>query len=751
MRILTLGLIIGWLLLAPQSWAGIAIVPPDSPNISGCAETGASNVLNIGTPNSKVTAGDYLFLVISGVGANEFSAGSNSVVTSITNQFPPCPPDGSCVWHQVPNVSTPFDSNGGGRSDIWYARLPMSGTQGAVATINTTPGNSFLGACMFEVSGLAPSNIVDQSLATEIASSTANLTTPTILGNQQPELIIAVSSAQNIGYQALAPFNPINGTCPDPGCFPDGVGGCPAGYLITNEAGAYAATLVQTTAGTGEVSIASFVGEGASPGSCTTPPTGMVGWYPGDGNANDLVGGNNGSLHGGVTFNTGEVAQAFVLDGTTGYVDFGNANNLNVSGSDFSVDTWVNFASTSSEMSIVDKMNPTNNGDGWRLYKRSDNHFSFCFGDGAGDCTVGAVSSTTVAEPSTWYHLTASKNGSTTLLYVNGVQEGSSVTLASIVDTNAGSLLLGHNSLSGAFLNGSIDEVEIFNRSLSPSELNAVFASGNAGKCKIGPTPTATVTPTAALTRTPTPTATSTATATRTATPTPTATSTATATPTTSAAPTPTPLTTLLASPQNLSFGSVPATSKSRVRTVHVKNVGEFAAEIGAPTGGELFFSKNRCALALAPKHSCSIDVQLAPTVVNPSISSYLVIPYNGTAVQIAVKGSGAPVKASAPKVVNLGQSKLGAIGASRRVTVANHSNVELDGLTLIPPQTPNFTLENDGCSGQPLLPKTKCSVTVQFRPATTTPGTISDEFGFSYSYGTNVDSVSVELRGVER
>src|SRR5258706_1025271 len=42
-------------------------------------------------------------------------------------------------------------------------------------------------------------------------------------------------------------------------------------------------------------------------------------WWPGDGNATDLVAGNNGTLVGGVTFAQGEVGQAFSFNGS-GYV-----------------------------------------------------------------------------------------------------------------------------------------------------------------------------------------------------------------------------------------------------------------------------------------------------------------------------------------------------------------------------------------------------------------------------------------------
>src|SRR5205807_1961052 len=43
---------------------------------------------------------------------------------------------------------------------------------------------------------------------------------------------------------------------------------------------------------------------------CTTPPDNMVGWWPAEGNANDIQDGNNGAIQGGVTYAAGEVGQA---------------------------------------------------------------------------------------------------------------------------------------------------------------------------------------------------------------------------------------------------------------------------------------------------------------------------------------------------------------------------------------------------------------------------------------------------------
>ena len=77
--------------------------------------------------------------------------------------------------------------------------------------------------------------------------------------------------------------------------------------VVTNVVGAVTSTVASLTV--------------VVPGSCLPPPAGLLGWWPGDGDANDLVGANNGSLQGGATATAaGMVAQAFSFDGTNSYV-----------------------------------------------------------------------------------------------------------------------------------------------------------------------------------------------------------------------------------------------------------------------------------------------------------------------------------------------------------------------------------------------------------------------------------------------
>ena len=70
----------------------------------------------------------------------------------------------------------------------------------------------------------------------------------------------------------------------------------------------------------------------------------MISWWPGDGNANDIVGGNNGTLQGGTTFATGEVTRAFSFDGT-GYVDASDSN-LPVGNSSATLSAWIKTTQT---------------------------------------------------------------------------------------------------------------------------------------------------------------------------------------------------------------------------------------------------------------------------------------------------------------------------------------------------------------------------------------------------------------------
>jgi hypothetical protein len=250
-----------------------------------------------------------------------------------------------------------------------------------------------------------------------------------------------------------------------------------------------------------------------------TPSTGMISWWPGDGNASDIVDGNNGTIVGPVGFAPGKVGAAFSFDGTGAYVNAGSAADLQVSSGDFTVEAWVYYNSlfntdaincnpaAGCDMSIADKMVDITliqaNADGWRLLKQANNYFLFCFGgpgqtnkcgSGPSNASNSVTSSIGSVTTGIWYHVVGVKTAGTIALYVNGTVAGQT-TLGPDNDTNTSDLWIGaHQSVdatgvprAAAFTNGLIDEVAIYNRALSAAEISALYAAGSAGKYKLTP------------------------------------------------------------------------------------------------------------------------------------------------------------------------------------------------------------------------------------------------------------------------
>src|SRR5437764_12601250 len=61
---------------------------------------------------------------------------------------------------------------------------------------------------------------------------------------------------------------------------------------------------------------------------CLQPPPDIASWWPGDGNANDIIGTNNGTLQGGAMFAAGKVAKAFSFATSGDKVEIPNNSSL---------------------------------------------------------------------------------------------------------------------------------------------------------------------------------------------------------------------------------------------------------------------------------------------------------------------------------------------------------------------------------------------------------------------------------------
>ncbi len=74
---------------------------------------------------------------------------------------------------------------------------------------------------------------------------------------------------------------------------------------------------------------------------CVQPPSGLVSWWPGDGNADDIQNGNDATLQNDVTFPAGMVGQGFSFDRLGAVVEAPENGSLDFNGP-FTIDLWVN-------------------------------------------------------------------------------------------------------------------------------------------------------------------------------------------------------------------------------------------------------------------------------------------------------------------------------------------------------------------------------------------------------------------------
>ncbi len=163
--------------------------------------------------------------------------------------------------------------------------------------------------------------------------------------------------------------------------------------------------------------------------ACIPPPSDLVAWWTGDGNALDYQGDNNGTAHGGVTFPTGKVGEAFGLNGTDAYVSVPNNDNFNPTGP-FSVDVWINANSqqTSAQSLIIDKSHGFTDSTGWAIQTNPDGTAYFFYGTGGSGSNDFHGSSTQASIlDGQWHHLAGVWTGTEIMIYEDGVLQNTLV------------------------------------------------------------------------------------------------------------------------------------------------------------------------------------------------------------------------------------------------------------------------------------------------------------------------------------
>jgi len=228
--------------------------------------------------------------------------------------------------------------------------------------------------------------------------------------------------------------------------------------------------------------------------NCTSAPAGLVAWWPGEGNANDVVGTNNATLMGGAIANApGYVGTAFKFDGTNGYAQIPSSTALEPA--TLTIEGWVRFDSLDSVANRV--------GQQYMIYKTSTVGPAYVLGKdrlakynpygdyfffgvmSSGGTLVEAYSSVSTITAGVWYHVAAVRGSNYIQLYINGhLEEAAQADFPQDYDGHWPVYFGTSGQAWDGKLNGRLDEFSLYSRALSSNEIAAIYQAGSGGKCK---------------------------------------------------------------------------------------------------------------------------------------------------------------------------------------------------------------------------------------------------------------------------
>ena len=221
---------------------------------------------------------------------------------------------------------------------------------------------------------------------------------------------------------------------------------------------------------------------------CTAAPSGLMGWWAAEGDANDSIGGNNGTLVNGVNFANGMVGQAFWFDGVSSYVSIPDSPSLDTLVSSITIETWIKgnqLTANEDWEGIVTKGNSS-----WRLQGRAEaNTVAFsATGVSPNQDLYGSQN----VNDGQWHHVAGVYDGTNMFLYVDGTLDASQPATG-LIAQNSAPLRIGANASDGEdgtgyYFNGLIDEASIYNRALTAAEIQSIYSARMSGKCPVPPT-----------------------------------------------------------------------------------------------------------------------------------------------------------------------------------------------------------------------------------------------------------------------
>ena len=213
-----------------------------------------------------------------------------------------------------------------------------------------------------------------------------------------------------------------------------------------------------------------------------TPAAGVIAHYPFAGNANDTSG--NG-LHGTVTGAVlapdrfGNSNQAYSFNGTSDFISVVDNPALTLGSNPFTMSLWVNFSQVNGRDPFISHDTGPGAQNKWTFWHDATGHRAptgSALRFHVNPPQIDAAVDPWVPVTGQWYHVAVSRNGNNYTLYIDGSPVITEVDTNPIPDPVA-SLMIGR--AEAFYFNGLIDDVFIYNRALSQSEIDSLYVEGN--------------------------------------------------------------------------------------------------------------------------------------------------------------------------------------------------------------------------------------------------------------------------------
>jgi hypothetical protein len=207
----------------------------------------------------------------------------------------------------------------------------------------------------------------------------------------------------------------------------------------------------------------------------------LIAWWKfdeGEGDtAYDSAGNNDGTLTNGPVWTPSGINGSLSFDDVDDYVEVADDDCLDIT-DEITLSAWIRPRNTSAvdEQFIVSKWDVSSS-YGMRLESANPRFFLM-----AGSSKIAKTYTDLNTSPDVWAHVVATWDGQTMKAYLNGTVSEQNEPFAGIINISDAPVAIGFNpgydgGLGGAYFDGMIDDVRIYDRALSPNDISELYLS----------------------------------------------------------------------------------------------------------------------------------------------------------------------------------------------------------------------------------------------------------------------------------